>query len=125
MIRSGRFSVILLMAVALLPLRPQDTRPAHEILDHALRLADIYNWDDAGKEFAEAEKLFLATGDQRNAPYAKLGRLRATVDQRALPATATELASELDDNPLLQTDNQLPLSFLIVKGNFDSQIAPD
>jgi len=31
MIRSGRFSVILLMAVGLLPLRPQDTRPAHEI----------------------------------------------------------------------------------------------
>ena len=72
MIRSGRFSVILLMAVGLLPLRPQDTRPAHEIFDHALRLADIYNWDDAGKEFAEAEKLFLATGDQRNALYAKL-----------------------------------------------------
>ena len=122
MIRSGRFTVILLMTVGLLPLRPQDARPAHEILDHALRLADIYNWDDAGKEFAEAESRFRAAGDQRNALYAKLGRLRATVDQRALPATATELASELDDNPLLQTDKQLRLFCLIVKGDVDGEI---
>jgi CHAT domain-containing protein len=122
MIRSVRFSVVLVMAGGLLPIRPQDARPASEILGHALRLADIYNWDDAGKEFAEAETLFLAAGDQRNALYAKLGRLRATVDQRALPATATELASELDDNPLLQTDKQLRLFCLIVKGDVDGEI---
>ena len=67
MIRSVRFSVLLLMAVGLLPLRPQDVRPAHEILDHALRLADIYNWDDAGKEFdldAGREPQYLQRGER-------------------------------------------------------------
>ena len=74
MIRSVRFSALFLMTVGLLPLRPQEWQPAHEMLDRALRLADLYNWDDAGKEFAEAETLFLAAGDQRNALYAKLGK---------------------------------------------------
>ena len=28
---------------------------ANELLAHALHLADLYNWEDAGPEFAEAE----------------------------------------------------------------------
>jgi CHAT domain-containing protein len=91
-------------------------------LERALQLADLYNWDDAGKHFAEAEEVFLAAGDQRNALYAKLGRIRATVDQRALPKISAQLASELDGNPLLQTDKQLRLFCLIVKGDIDSEI---
>ena len=122
MIRSARFSALFLMTVGLLPLRPQDVQPAREMLDRALRLADLYNWDAAGNEFAKAETLFLAAGDQRNALYAKLGRIRATVDQRALPATAVELASELDNNSLLQADKQLRLFCLIVKGDIDGEI---
>ena len=122
MIRLIPFSVLFLMTVGSLPLRPQDRQPPQEILDHALHLADLYNWDDAGKDFAEAEKMFLAAGDQRNALYAKLGRIRSTVDQRALPATSAQLASELDNNPLLQTDKQLRLFCLIVKGDIDGEI---
>ena len=103
------FDILFLLMLGLLPLRPQERQTAQDMLDHALHLADLYNWDDAGKDFAEAEKLFLAAGDQRNALYAKLGRIRSTVDQRALPTTAAQLASELDNNPLLQTDKQLRL----------------
>jgi len=44
-----RFSVLFLMTVGSLLLRPQDRRPPQEILDHALHLADLYNWDDAGE----------------------------------------------------------------------------
>jgi hypothetical protein len=117
-----RLSTVFFLVLGLLPLRPQDRQPASEMLEHALRLADLYNWDDAGKDFAEAEKLFLAAGDQRNALYAKLGEIRSTVDQRALPATAAQLASELDNNPLLQTDKQLRLFCLIVKGDIDGEI---
>ena len=66
-----------------------------ELLAHALRLADLYNWDDAGPEFAEAEHLFVDTGDERNALYAKLGRIRSHIDrdQQTLPvvAAATEI----------------------------------
>jgi CHAT domain-containing protein len=122
MIRFIRLSVIFLLAAGLLQLRSQDRQPAHEILAHALHLADLYNWDDAGKDFAEAERLFMAAGDQRNALYAKLGKIRSTVDQRALPATSAQLASELDNNPLLQTDKQLRLFCLLVKGDIDGEI---
>ena len=122
MIRSIRIFVLFFLPFGILPLRSQGGQAAQEILDHALHLADLYNWDDAGKDFAEAEKLFVAAGDQRNALYAKLGKIRSTVDQRALPATSSQLASELDNNPLLQTDKQLRLFCLIVKGDIDGEI---
>src|ERR1035438_9960098 len=117
-----RFSALLLITVWLLPLRPQDRHSPQEFLDHALHLADLYNWDDAGEEFAEAEKLFVAAGDGRNALYAKLGKIRSTIDQRDLPATSAQLASDLEQNPLLQTDKQLRLFCLIVKGDIDGEI---
>ena len=122
MFRSIRISVLLFLPFGILPLRSQAGHTAQEILDHALHLADLYNWDGAGKDFAEAEKRFVAVGDQRNAFYAKLGRIRSTVDQRTLPATSSQLASELDNNPLLQTDKQLRLFCLIVKGDIDGEI---
>ena len=122
MIRLIRFFRLCLLAIGFLPLHPQDRQPPQEILDHALRLADLYNWDEAGKDFAEAEKMFLAAGDQRNALYARLGKIRSTVGERALPATSAQLASELDNNPLLQTDKQLRLFCFIVKGDIDGEI---
>jgi hypothetical protein len=117
-----RFSALLLITVWLLPLRSQDRRSPQELLDHALHFADLYNWDDAGEEFAEAEKMFLAAGDERNALYAKLGKIRSTIDQLVLPATSAQLASELEKNSLLQTDKQLRLFCLIVKGDIDGEI---
>jgi CHAT domain-containing protein len=117
-----RLSILFFLMLEILPLRPQERQTAHDMLQRALHLADLYNWDDAGKDFADAEKLFLAAGDQRNALYAKLGRIRSAVDQRALPPTAAELASELDNNPLLQADKRLRLFCLIVKGDIDGEI---
>ena len=122
MTRLIRVSLLFLLVLATPQLRTQDREAAHDLLERALHLADLYNWDDAGKDFAQAETLFLAAGDQRNALYAKLGRIRSTVDQRALPGTSAELASDLDNNPLLQTDKQLRLFCLIVKGDIDSEI---
>jgi tetratricopeptide (TPR) repeat protein len=122
MIRSIRFILILFLVDAVLPLRPQGPQSSQELLAHALHLADLYNWDDAGKDFADSERLFRAAGDQRNALYARLGKIRSTVDQLSLPATAAELSSELENNPLLQSDKELRLFCLIVKGDIDSEI---
>ena len=60
---------------------------AKELLARALHLADLYNWADAAPAFTEAEQLFLAAGDQRNALYSKLGRIRSNIerDQQTLP----------------------------------------
>src|ERR1700727_420570 len=97
---------------------------AKELLAHALHLADLYNWDDAGPAFAEAERLFADAGDQRNALYAKLGRLRSNIDhdQQTLPAVAAQLADALEDDPLLQYDKELRMFCLIVKGDIDAEI---
>jgi len=89
-----RFSVLFLMTVGSLPLCPQDRQPPQEILDHARHLADLYNWDDAARALPRPRKMFLAAGDQRNALYARLGRIRSTVGQRALAETS--LSSHLN-----------------------------
>lgn len=103
-------------------LSAQDTAGAKAKLEHALHLADLYNWDGARPDFAAAEEMFQAAGDERNALYAKLGRIRSTADQRVLPTTATWLGAELEKEPLLQTDKQLRLFCLVVKGDIDGEI---
>lgn len=117
-----RFLVIFSVVEAVPRLQPQDSRPPQEMLAHALHLADLYNWDEAGNDFAEAEKLFAAAGDQRNSFYAKVGRIRSTVDRLSLPATSAHLATELENNPLLKDDKELRLFCLIVKGDIDTEI---
>lgn len=93
-------------------------------LERALRLADLYNWAGAASDFSEAERGFLATGDKRNALLAKLGRIRARIEQdkRGLPAVSEELAQELDTNEILVTDKRLRLFALVVKGDIDGEM---
>src|ERR1700733_10810245 len=96
---------------------------AKELLARALHLAELYNWDDAGPVFAEAERLFVAEGDQRNALYAKLGRIRSNIDrdQQTLPAGGAQLEEALEDDPLLQNDKELRMFCFIVKGDIDTE----
>lgn len=116
-------AVICVLGAVLLPLSAQDRQPsASELLHHALYLADLYNWTDAGPGFAKSEKMFIAAGDRRNALYAKLGRIRSTAEQGSLPVISAELSAELDANPLLQSDKQLRMFGFIVKGDIDSEI---
>ena len=95
---------------------------AVRLLQHGLRLGDLYNWSDAGPDFEAAEKEFQAVGDKRNALYAHIGLLRATVERRNLPRTSAELRSDLEQNPLLASDEQLRMFCLIVKGDIDQEI---
>ena len=97
---------------------------AKELLARALHFADLYNWDDAEPAFAEAEHLFTQAGDQRNALYAKLGRIRSNIDrdQQTLPAVAAQLGEALEDDPLLQDDKELRMFCFIVKGDIDTEI---
>ncbi len=80
---------------------------AAEKLQHALRLADLYNWADAGPDFAEAETLFLAAGDQRNAFYARLGVIQ--IEQRAAHSARNigAISQRSRINPILRTDKEL------------------
>jgi CHAT domain-containing protein len=96
---------------------------AKELLSRALRLADLYNWADAAPAFTQAETLFTAAGDRRNALYAKLGRIRSNIerDQHTLPMVSAQLAEALDADPLLQSDKELRMFCLIVKGDIDTE----
>src|SRR5450432_3748555 len=91
---------------------------AMELLARALRLADLYNWADAAPAFAEAEQMFTREGDQRNALYARLGRIRSNIEreQQTLPIVSAQLAEALEDDPLLQNDKELRMFCFIVKG---------
>ncbi len=113
---------LLLILPTLTPPAEAQTQPsATERLQHALRLADLYNWAAAGPDFVEAEKLFRAAGDERNALYARLGVIRSQSEQHPLPDTAAQLGRDLALNPLLQSDKQLRMFCLIVKGDIDGE----
>ncbi len=122
-----RLAVMVLLTAALTPI-PAPARPrkcdasAMQLLNHAVFLADLYNWGAAGPDFAEAEKLFSAAGDQRNALYARLGALRSSAERLNLPATSAQLAQELNTNPFLRTDKPLRMFCLTVKGDIDGEM---
>src|SRR6266446_6360036 len=92
------------------------------LLKQALRYGDLYNWADTASLFTQAEQLYNARGDSRNTLYAHLGRLRSTMEQLSLPEVSEELGAELDKNPLLQSDNELRLFCLMVRGDIDGEI---
>ena len=93
-----------------------------ELLNRGLSLGDLYNWSDAGPFCIEAEQLFGATGDARNLLRAKLCRLRSTMEQLSLPQVSIDLGAELETNALLQTDQELRLFCLQIKGDIDGEL---
>src|SRR6267378_289155 len=92
------------------------------LLKQALHLGDLYNWADAAPLFTQAEQLYAARSDSRNALYAHFGQLRSTMEQLSLPEVSEELGVELDKNPLLQSDKELRLFCLMVLGDIDGEI---
>ena len=114
----------ILLVVAASERLPATEQRAQQALGRAVYLSELYNWTAAAADYAEAEKLFTAAGDQRNALYARLGRIRANVeaDQKFLPRLSLELEAELDSNPLLQHDKDLRMFCLIVKGDIDTEV---
>jgi CHAT domain-containing protein len=92
------------------------------LMKKALRLGDLYNWADAAPLFTQAEQLYAARSDNRNALHAHLGRIRSTMEQLSLPEVSEELGAALDKNPLLQSDKELRLFCLMVLGDIDGEI---
>jgi CHAT domain-containing protein len=91
-------------------------------LQRALYFADLYNWHASRLYFTKAQQLFEAAGDQRNALYAHFGAIRAAVDPAPINELSYTLAQELGTNPILQSDKELRMFCLIVKGDFDGEI---
>jgi len=96
---------------------------APEILAEASRLAFLHNWQAAAPLFREADDLFAAQGEQRNAIYAHIGRLRGEIESESLPEVSEYLAGVLN-SPDTQSDLRLRLFCLVAKGDIDFQIDP-
>jgi CHAT domain-containing protein len=88
----------------------------------ALYFADLYNWHAARPYFTKAQQLFETADDKRNALYAHVGAIRAGADPTPITELSYRLAQELSTNPMLQSDKELRMFCLIVKGDFDGEI---
>lgn len=95
-----------------------DTHDPVQTLEEAKRLAWLGNWESARPLFETAQTEFQRRKDGRNAIYAHVGLLRATIESHAYPEVSAEIAHLLQ-SPLLQKDPQLHLWCLSVKGYAD------
>src|SRR5229473_659289 len=120
---SGRIVVLmicfLIATVSNSRLLAEDT--PETLLQRGLYFTDLYNWHAARPYFTRSQEMFEAAGDKRNALYAQLGAIRAGADPAPIPELSYRLDQELAANPLLQTDKELRMFCLIVKGDFDGE----
>ena len=110
-----------LLAAAHAPAEP--SKSAEGLLAEADRLASLRLWSRAEPLFREAETQFEQKGDERNALYSKIGRIRGELPRRPAPEVSDELARYLDE-PLAKSDDRLRLRILIVKGEADQDYDP-
>jgi CHAT domain-containing protein/tetratricopeptide (TPR) repeat protein len=96
---------------------------AHKLLAEADRLAWLRVWTRAEPLYAQARQGFIASGDERNALYAEVSRLRGQLPTLAVPDVSERLSHYLD-NPLVQSDDRLRLRVLVIKGETDEDLDP-
>src|SRR5260370_6592276 len=94
---------------------------ADTLLQRGLYFSDLYNWRAALPYFTKSRQMFEAAGDKRNALFARMGAIRAGAEPAPLPKLSYMLDQELAANPLLQSDKELRMFCLIVKGDFDGE----
>ncbi len=115
-----------LLAAALLLLvgsAPQATSDPDQLLREADRLAWLRAWGAAEPKFIEAQKLFAARGDERNALYAEVSAFRGALPRMSVPEASGRLADYLEHS-LVQSDDRLRLRVLVIKGETDQDLDP-
>lgn len=94
-----------------------------KLLQEADRLSWLRAWSTAEPLYVEAEKLFAAQGDERNALYARISALRGQLPRLPVSEVSASLAAHLE-NPLVQSDDRLRLRCLVIKGETDQDLDP-
>src|SRR5919107_4208159 len=112
----------LLTASLYLPVVAQTSDP-HKLIAEADRLAWLRVWTRAEPLYAQARQGFIAIGDERNALYAEVSRLRGQLPTLAVPDVSDRL-SEYLENPLVESDDRLRLRVLVIKGETDEDLDP-
>jgi hypothetical protein len=93
--------------------RAQGGAPCGQLVQQADRLAWLKNWTRAEPLYGEAQRLFAARGDRRNALYAEINALRGQLPRLPVAEVSQRLAEYLDD-PLVQSDARLRLRTLVI-----------
>lgn len=93
------------------------------LLKEAERLSWLKAWTAAAPLYAEAERLFTARGDPRNALFARINHLRGQLPTLPVADVSQQLDAYLDD-PLVQSDARLRLRCLVIKGETDQDLDP-
>jgi CHAT domain-containing protein len=99
------------------PRHPNSNNP-HELLGEADHLFWLNNPIEAQPLYARAERLFEASGDSRNAFYARMSQIPAEMENRNLADLSQYLAKELRRSGI-EKDPYLRLRLLVVKGAVD------
>src|SRR2546422_693886 len=94
-----------------------------KLVQQADRLSWLKNWTRAEPLYGEAQRLFAARGDRRNALYTEISALRGQLPRLPVLEVSQRLAEYLDD-PLVQSDARLRLRTLIIKGETDTDLDP-
>ncbi|MCZ2076300.1 MAG: CHAT domain-containing protein [Bryobacterales bacterium] len=92
-----------------------------QLLAQAEQLADVYNWYDAHPIYAEAEAAFRRAGDERNALFARVSRLRGEMQVRSLSGLVEDIDALLATH-VAKSDKRVQLRCLVVKGDVDLEI---
>lgn len=93
------------------------------LLKEADRLGWLRAWTQAEPIFLEAQKVFTARGDERNALYAEVSALRGRLPRMSVPEASAQLAEYLE-RPLVRADDRLRLRVLTIKGDTDVDLDP-
>ncbi len=120
---SLRVCALVLAAICWQPVFAQNAGDPDELLREAERLSWLKVWTRAEPLYAEAQRLFAARGDLRNARYAEINRLRGELPRLAIAEASQRLADYLDD-PIVQTDDRVRLRCLVIKGETDTDLDP-
>jgi len=96
---------------------PNSDNP-RQLLDEAEHLFWLNNPIEAQPLYARAERLFDASGDSRDAFYARISQISAKMESSNLAELSRYLAGELR-RPGIEKDPYLRLRLLVVKGQVD------
>ena len=101
----------------------QDAPDPETLLQRADAFAWRKDWTQATSLFADAQRLFAARGDARNALYAEINTVRGDRRHRPVAETSQRLGDYLD-HPLMQRDEPLRLRTLVIKAETDVNLDP-
>ena len=119
----GPLAAVAAIYLAIIGGSAQTAPDPNEVLREADRLAWLRAWTVAEPRFLQAQKLFAAQGDDRNALYAEVSAFRGRLPRMSVPTASSRLAEYLEHS-LVQSDDRLRLRVLVIKGETDEDLDP-